>query len=59
LSQDNTQGKMPADAVNNLSLSLEHHFIKANIYKNIRISDATPNFVSTSAWLCATSNMKK
>jgi len=47
------------DAVNNLSQSLENHFIEANIYKNIRISDTTPNYVSTSAWLCATSNMKK
>ena len=46
------------DAVNNLSPSLENHFIEANIYKNIRISDTTPNSVSTSAWLCATSNIK-
>ena len=51
--------KCRTDAVNNLSRSLENHFIEANIYKNIRISDTTPNSVSTSAWLCATSNMKK
>jgi len=28
------------------------------IYENIRISDTTPNCVSTSTWLCVTSNMK-
>jgi len=47
------------DAVNNLSRSLENHFIEANIHKNIRIKDTAPNSISTSAWLCATSNMNK
>ena len=51
--------KCRTDAVNNISWSLENHFIEANIYKNIRINDTTLNSVSTSAWLCATSNMKK
>jgi len=32
---------------------------EVKIYKNIRISDTKPNSVSTSTWLCATSNMKK
>jgi len=51
--------KCQTNAVNNLSQSLENHFIETNIYKNIEISDTTPNSVSTSAWLYATYNMKK
>jgi len=31
---------------------------EVKIYKNIRISDTTPNSISTSTWLCATSNKK-
>jgi len=31
---------------------------KVTIYESIRISDTTPNSVSTSTWLCATFNMK-
>jgi len=33
--------------------------IEAKAYKNIRISDTTSNSVSTSAWLCYASNMKR
>ena len=31
---------------------------EVKIYKNIRISDTTPNTVSTSTWLFVTSNME-
>jgi len=31
---------------------------EVKVYKNIRISDTKPNSVSTSTWLCVTSNMK-
>jgi len=54
--------KCRTEAVNNPSQSLEtcqnarNHFIEAKIYKNIKISDTTPNSSSTSAWLCVTSN---
>jgi len=32
---------------------------EVKIYKNIRISDTKAKSVSTSRWLCQTSNMKK
>jgi len=31
---------------------------EVEVYKNIRISDTTPNSISTSTWLCVTSNVK-
>ena len=37
----------------------KNHFIEAKSYNNIRISDTKPNFVSTSTWVCVTSNTKK
>ena len=36
----------------------KHHFIEAKIDKLTEFSDTTPNSVSTSTWLCVTSNMK-
>ena len=50
------------EAANHLSRSLEtcgkYHFIEAKIDKLTESSDTTPNSVSTSTWLCVTSNMK-
>jgi len=55
--------KCRTEAVNNLLRSLEtckmlKIIFEVNIYKNIRISDTTPNSISTSTWLCVSSNMK-
>ena len=36
----------------------EYHFIEVRIDKLVESSDTTPNSVSTSAWVCVTSNMK-
>jgi len=36
----------------------KNQIIEAKIYKNTKISENTPNSVSTSTWLCVKSNMK-
>ena len=62
--QYTTQGEMSdRSSFNNLSESLETYkrpkviLLKRKFIKNIRISDTTPNPVSTSTWLCVTSSM--
>jgi len=47
-----------ASAVSRNLQNAKNHFIEAKIYKNIRVSDTTPNYLSTSTRLCVTSNMK-
>jgi len=52
------QKELTIFAVDRSLQKAKSHFIETKIYKNIRISDTAPNYISTSTWLRVISNMK-
>jgi len=48
----------PSFAVSKNLKNAKYNFIEAKIDKLTKSSDATPNSISTSTWLCVTFNMK-